>query len=339
MARTDRDRKAEGNTAETPPIRVEGLTKYYGDVKGVESLSFEVRKGEIFGFLGPNGAGKSTAIRTLLGFLKPTSGEASLLGHDAFDRRELREAKKSIGHVPGSLGFYEKLTGRDLLDYYGDLKGDDRRGEILDLFSFPLDRRIKEYSRGNRQKLALVQAFMHDPDLVVMDEPTAGLDPLMQNSLYDFLESEVEDGLSVFFSSHILSEVRRICDRVAIIRKGEVVALEEIETLLRKSGKVVRLRLRDSATPEEVVSGLQGATNPSVDDEGYTEFVLTGEYDSLVDRLSEYEIDDIEIREASLDDVFMHFYTDTEDDTDTDIDSRTQADKNEGTTSGGEDGV
>lgn len=286
-------------------IAVEGLSKYYGDVRGVEDITLRIREGEIFGFLGPNGAGKSTLIRVLMGFLKPTAGSARMLGYEVTDREQLIAAKRDIGHIPGDFHFYEQLTGETVLDYYAAFRGDDRREELLDLFSVPLDRKVGAYSRGNLQKLAIVQAFMHDPRLVIMDEPTSGLDPLAQNTLYEFLEAEQERGVTTFFSSHILSEVRRICDRVGIIRQGQLVALEDIHELLAKSGKVVHVDLAESVDPDAFA--FDGIIDANASN-GHLKLVISGNYDRLVDELAPYTIEDLEVRETSLEDVFMHFY-------------------------------
>jgi ABC-2 type transport system ATP-binding protein len=288
------------------------LTKYYGDVRGVEDLSLTIREGEIFGFLGPNGAGKSTAIRTLLGFLAPTSGTASLLGSPVTDRRARLTAMAEVGYLPSDVAFYDGVRGRDLLDYLETLRGGDRRAELEERFPAPFDRRIETYSRGNRQKLGLVQAFMHDPSLVVMDEPTSGLDPIVQNAFYDFLDAERERGVTVLFSSHVLSEVRRVCDRVAVIRDGRLITVESIDDLLEKGGKVVTVDLAESPPPEAfAIDGV--ATAERVDDtsESTTRYrlLLTGNYDGLLDVLQRYHVDDLEVRETSLDDVFLHFYT------------------------------
>ena len=289
-----------------PVIELEGLTKYYGDVVGIEDLSFSVEEGEIFGFLGPNGAGKSTTIRTLLGLLKPTSGGAHLLSHDITDRGALLTVKQQIGYIPDDGTFYDRMTGTDLLDYFARLKGDERREELLERFPIPEDRPIKEYSRGNRQKLAIVQAFMHDPELLIMDEPTSGLDPLLQNEFYALIDEEQSRGVTMFFSSHILSEVRRVCDRVAIVRDGSLVTLEDIDTLLKKSGKVVAVDLVES--PEVSALEFDGVSRATLEDDGTYTLILTGNYDALIDRLDEYSVRDLEIRETSLEDVFMHFY-------------------------------
>ncbi|EFW90568.1 ABC transporter related protein [Haladaptatus paucihalophilus DX253] len=286
------------------PIAIEELTKYYGDVRGVEDLTFAVESGEIFGFLGPNGAGKSTAIRLLLGLLKPTSGTAQVLGHTITERT--RSVEGRIGYVPGDATVYENVTGAELLDYFATLSGDERREELLDRFPVPIDRAVKNYSRGNRQKLALVQAFMHDPDLLIMDEPTAGLDPLAQNALYELLLAERDRGVTVLFSTHVLSEVRKVCDRVGIIRDGRLVALENIGELLAKSGKIVRLDLAEDPPPDDLL--FDGALSSDLDPDGYYRLVVTENFDGLVDVLDRYSVLDLEVEETSLEDVFMEFY-------------------------------
>lgn len=290
----------------SPVIELDGLTKYYGEVRGVEGLTFEVDAGEVFGFLGPNGAGKSTAILTMLGLLAPTGGGARLLGYDVTDRASLLKAKRRIGYIPGDVSFYGRITGERLLDYFGTLKGDRRREELLERFPIPGDRKITKYSSGNRQKLAIVQAFMHDPDLVVMDEPTTGLDPLVQNEFYELIEEEQARGVTVFFSSHILSEVRRVCDRIAIIRNGRLVTLERIDTLLGETGKVVRVVLEES--PDASVFEFDGVAQVTAESEGRYTLALTGNYDGLIDRLHDFSVRELDVREASLDDIFMHFY-------------------------------
>jgi ABC-2 type transport system ATP-binding protein len=293
----------------TAPIHLAELHKHFGGVKAVDGVSFDVEQGEIFGFLGPNGAGKSTTIRTLLGFLQPTSGTAQVFGTDSTDRAGMREVKTELGYLPSDVQFPEGVTGRQALDYYAGLKGDDRRGPLLDDFPVPLDRKIKTYSRGNRQKLAIVQAFMHEPDLLVMDEPTAGLDPLVQERFYDFLDGEVDRGATVFFSTHILSEVRRMCERVAIIRAGQLVTVEDIDDLLHKSGKVVHVRSPDALAPEDFQ--FDGVASAEAVDGGLR-LLVTGNYDELLDRLTDYHVTDLDVRETAIEDVFMHFYDEGE---------------------------
>ena len=286
-------------------IRIDNLTKRYGDIAANDGVSFEVEAGEIFGYLGPNGAGKTTTIRQLLGLIKPTSGTAEVLGADIRDRRALTEAKASLGYLPDELGFEERLTGDRMLDYYARMRGDERREELLELFYPPLDRKIENYSTGNRRMLGIVQAFMHDPDLIVMDEPTAGLDPLKQDRLHAFIESERDAGKTIFFSSHVLSEVQRVCDRVGIIREGKLVALEDVESLLTRSGKRVWVHLDEPVDVDEF------ATADMLDIEAIergVRFTYTGDYNALLEYLGQYTIADIEIGNPQLDDIFKHYY-------------------------------
>ena len=286
-------------------IDVTGLTKDYGDTLANDDLTFSVEEGEIFGYLGPNGAGKTTTIRQLLGFIAPTSGTATVLGADITDARALREARRNIGYLPGELSFTESVTGRSFLEYQAKLKGEDRLAEMTELFDPPLDRKIRTYSSGNRQMLGLIQTFMHDPDLVIMDEPTSGLDPLKQEQLNRFLREEREAGTTVFFSSHVLGEVRRACDRVGIIREGELVALEDIDSLLSKGGKRVRIHTEDPLSTDDfdlegVVEFEQVGT--------VTRFTFTGDYNELLATLSGYSLVDMEIEEPPLEEIFMHYY-------------------------------
>jgi ABC-2 type transport system ATP-binding protein len=295
-------------------IEADGLTKYYGEVRAVEDLSIEVESGEVFGFLGPNGAGKTTTIRTLLGFLSPTAGSATVLGRDVSDEAELIEAKRRVGYLPSDPAFEEGVTGRRLVRYHADLKGDERSDELLEIFDAPIDREIGEYSQGNRQKLAVVLTFMHDPDLVVMDEPTSGLDPLLQDRFYEFVRAERDRGTTVFFSSHILSEVRKVCDRVGIIRDGHLAALEGVEDLLDRSGKHVEVRVDGRLDPTDF--SLPGVHDLDADpDRGVASFTFTGEYDDLLARLRAYSVRDLEVEEAPLEDVLMRFYGDESDET------------------------
>ncbi|ADJ15000.1 ABC transporter ATP-binding protein [Halalkalicoccus jeotgali] len=288
------------------PIEVTDLTKRYGDggVVAIDSLSFSVEEGEVFGFLGPNGAGKTTTIRTLLGLLSPTEGTAQVLGADIRDEAALIEAKRRIGYLPADLGFDEGMTGEQVLDHHAAIKGGERREELLELFTPPVEREIREYSTGNEQMLGIVQAFMHDPDLVIMDEPTSGLDPLKQEAFHAFLETERERGTTVFFSSHVLSDVRRICDRIAILREGRLVALEDVETLLDRGGKRVRVRLADD--PDEAFL-TDGMLDRRMSDSTVT-FTYVGEYNALLNHLANYDVLDVEIKEPPLEDVFMHYY-------------------------------
>ena len=288
-----------------PAVRISGLTKQYGDILANDHVSFDVAHGEIFGYLGPNGAGKTTTIRLLLGLIKPTDGTAEVLGADIRDRRELTSVKRNIGYLPDTLGFDERLTGEQVLDYFARMRGDERREEMLELFNPPLDRKVEEYSAGNRRMLGIVQAFMHDPDLVIMDEPTAGLDPLKQDRLHLFLQDECDNGKTIFFSSHILSEVQRIADRVGIIRDGEIVTLEDIDTLVKRGGKQVWVHFTDTVREEAFLT--DEMIDPEIADNAIR-FTYTGEVRALLEHLVQFDVDDVEIGDPQLDEIFKHYY-------------------------------
>ncbi len=283
-------------------IEVRNLKKRYKDVIAVNNVSFNVKKGEIFGFLGPNGAGKTTTIRTILGYLKPNNGEAFIFGKNV--KTNIVEIRRNVGYIPGELALYGHLTGKQFLDYFSSLRNTDLPllDTLLQIFELPLNKKIKTYSKGMKQKMAIIQAFMDDPDVVIMDEPTLGLDPLLQQKFYKFLKEEKKKGRTMFFSSHILSEVDKICDRVGIIRDGDLVALESIENLKKKRGKKIKVKLRGE--PKELTS----MKNAKVVD-GWIEFVTEDNIDSLIKKIAKYTVLDIEIQEFSLEDIFMHYYS------------------------------
>ncbi len=288
-----------------PAVELTDLTKRYGDFAANDEVSFSVEQGEIFGYLGPNGAGKTTTIRMLLGLIKPTSGTATVLGADIRDRKALTETKSKIGYLPDSLGFDEHLTGNEVLDYFARMRSDERRDELLELFHPPLEKPVGTYSAGNRRMLGIVQAFMHDPEFVIMDEPTSGLDPLKQDRLHVFIQQECDAGKTIFLSSHTLSEVQRVCDRVGIIREGELVALEDIESLLKRSGKEVWVHLKDSVDETRFV------TDEMIDVEivnNAVHFTYTGETQPLLEHLVQFEIEDANIGNPQLDTIFKHYY-------------------------------
>ena len=282
-------------------IQVKNLTKYYGKIRGIEDLTFNVKKGEIFGFLGPNGAGKTTTIRTLLGLLKRTSGEAYILGKNIED--SIVEIRSKVGYIPGELALYEHLTGRQFLNYFSSLRNTELPllDELLTIFELPLDRKIKGYSKGMKQKMGIVQAFMDDPEIVILDEPTSGLDPLLQQKFYDFILDERKKGRTMFFSSHILSEVDKICDRVAIIRDGFLVALEDVDTLKQKRGKLIRVKLKDNPAK------FPGPKNMKILD-GWIEFIAQDDIDYWIKLISKYKVVDLEINEFKLEDIFIRYY-------------------------------
>ncbi|WP_336036275.1 ABC transporter ATP-binding protein [Halobacterium yunchengense] len=321
-------------------IEFASLTKRYGDLTAVDDLSFGVERGEVFGFLGPNGAGKTTALRTLLGMQAPTAGGVSILGRDTTVESERLDALADTGYLPAHPQFDEQATGREILDLHESLKGGGRRGRLLELFDPPLDRKVRAYSTGNVQKLGVVQAFMHDPDVVVMDEPTSGLDPLLQERFNEFLRRERDRGTTVLFSSHVLSEVRRVCDRVAVIRDGSLVAVEAVEALLDRSGKVVRARV-DGDPPADAfdVPGVADLSRRDADGATQVSFTFTGDVDALVDELDRYSLRELDVEEAPLEDVFLRFYGEDEGQSESEDggEDESQSESEDGGEDGGED--
>jgi len=297
-------RKPSSGTGSSTVIEVKNLTKKYKDVLAVDDISFTVKRGEIFGFLGPNGAGKTTTIRTLLGFLKPTAGQAFVMGESI--TADIVSIRKNVGYIPGELALYEHLTGDQFLTYFRTLRDTDPSllSDLLDIFELPLDRKIKGYSKGMKQKMGIIQAFMDDPEIVIMDEPTSGLDPLLQQRFYEFLRKERSKGRTIFFSSHILSEVDKICDRVGIIRNGRLVALEDIETLKKKTGKKIRLKIKED--PNELLKNAHTKLN-----NGWIEINVLDTIDEWIKKISVFTVLALEVKEFSLEDYFMRYYTQT----------------------------
>lgn len=304
-------------------IQTAGLSKTYRGpglrgpgVQALEDLTIEVREGEIFGFLGPNGAGKSTTIRLLLGYLHATSGRGSVFGLDV--ERNGLEIRRRVGYLPGGIALYDNMTGQDLLDYLGRLygQGSPRRAELLarlELGSAALQRPVRDYSRGMRQKLGIVQALQHDPELAILDEPSEGLDPLMQQAFYAIIEDYRKAGRTVFFSSHILPEVERICDRVAIIRQGRLVALEDVTALLSRRRRHAELRVEG---PPPDLQQVPGVSDVRVTD-GLVTCLLQGDVQPFLQALSGLSVKDLTIRPASLEDAFLEYYAE-------DMDGRTR---------------
>jgi ABC-2 type transport system ATP-binding protein len=290
---------------EPAAIRTEGLTKFYGKARGIVDVDLEVRAGEIFGFLGPNGAGKSTTIRILLDLIRPTSGKASVMGMDA--QAETVRVRQAVGYLPGEASFYDELSGNAFLDLVARVgnRESSRRAELLERSELDASRKIARYSRGMKQKLAVVAALQHDPELLILDEPTSGLDPLGQQEFYAILREFSARGRTVFFSSHVLSEVERLCDRVAVIREGRIVAVDEIAALREK---MVRRLVVTFAEP--VAAGrleVPGAKVVSTEGERVT-MEVTGGLDGLIKRLAQFEIVDMEFDRPSLEQTFLEMY-------------------------------
>lgn len=287
-------------------IKTTDLTKFYGRVRGIEGLNLEVAEGEVFGFLGPNGAGKTTTIRLFLDLLRPSRGSVQLLGLDS--HRDGQQIKSWLGYLPGEVSFYGDLTGHELLRLRstGDPEGHARRQkELSERFSIDLSRPIKTYSSGTRQKLALLQAFVHDPRLLILDEPTLGLDPLMQGEFYRLVAEERQQGKTIFLSSHILPEVERVCDRVGIVREGRLVAVENIAELKHKKVRRMELWLRQPVAPEQL--NMTGVTVLSAVG-NKVELEVHGDIAALLRRIAQLPVEDLVFPEASLEDTFMKFY-------------------------------
>jgi len=294
-------------------IDTTGLTKSYGAARGIVDLDLSVPAATVFGFLGPNGAGKTTTIRVLLDFLRPTRGTARVLGLDS--RRDAVAIKRRIGYVPGDPSLYERLTGAQLLDWLGRLRGNvDARwkDQLTERFQVVLDRPIRTLSKGNRQKVALVQALMHRPQLLVLDEPTAGLDPLLQHEFAAIVREVTAEGATVFLSSHLLDEVQHLCQRVAIVRDGRLVTVEDVATLRERAVREVTI-LFDSPIDVAEFEALPGVREVVL--RGTTLHChLTGHADALVKLSARYPVVDFTSAPPDLEEMFLRFYETGEDD-------------------------
>jgi len=293
-------------------INTANLTKYYGKRLGIQDVNLVVQPGEVFGYLGPNGAGKTTTIRTLLDFIRPTSGSATIFGMDI--KHNSVTIHRRIGYLPGELELYGNLTGEELLIFLGKLRGGVEWKYVKELaarFDCDLPRRIKGLSHGNKQKLGILQAFMHKPELLILDEPTNGLDPLMQHEFYHLLDEIKKDGRTVFLSSHILPEVEKICDRVAMIRQGKIVTVDTIENLKARAVRKLEIHFaRD--IPKDKFIGITGVRDIVVLGNLLT-CSVTGSLDVLVKAVAQFEVIDIVSNEPTLEDIFLAYYEDKHD--------------------------
>ena len=288
-------------------IQTFGLTKYYGSVRGIEGLDLKVEPGEIFGFLGPNGAGKTTTIRLLMDFIRPTAGRAEIFGLEV--RTHSREIRRRVGSVSGDVALYESLKGRELLDLTDRLHGrrdPGRRWELAERLGSDLDRPIKTLSKGNRQKVALIQALAHDPELLILDEPMSGLDPLVQAEFLEILREARSRGRSVFLSSHMLTEVEHVCDRVGIVREGLLVAVEEVADLKHKRVRRMEVTLAREARPGDFA---QDGVQVLRCEGAKAELVVSGGLQPLLARLAALPVENLVFPEASLEDTFMSYYS------------------------------
>jgi len=285
-------------------ISVKKLKKYFGKTKAVDGISFEVKQGEIMGFLGPNGAGKTTTIRCLMDFLRPDEGSINILDLDAQDDSE--ELKNDIGFLSGEVKFYNNWTGREHIDFIKQIRNSKiDEQDLIAKLDFDPSKRAKNLSTGNKQKLGLILALMHKPKVLILDEPTTGLDPLLQDVIYDVLKAEAKNGSTVFFSSHNLAEVERICDRVLILRKGKIVDTERIAELKKKRMYTVYVYFEGKIPRKQIETNGLKITKDLGDG---VVLNVTGDIRPLLRKLDDYKIKDLEITHSKLEDVFLEFY-------------------------------
>ncbi|MHB1418980.1 MAG: ABC transporter ATP-binding protein [Bacillota bacterium] len=285
-------------------IEIKNLTKNYGKSRGVVDVNLEVTEGEIFGFIGPNGAGKSTTIRTLLGLIYPTSGSATIFGRSCIEHPDI---KKDVGYLPSEVFYYDNMKVIDLLKYSASFYKKDstqRINELAKIMDLDLKKKIDDLSFGNKKKVGIVQGLLHEPKLIILDEPTSGLDPLMQHKFFELIEQENKKGATVFFSSHILSEVQRLCSRVAFIKDGRVIKLEKMSDLRENNYKMIKVEAATDLRPFFEMPGVS-----KLEFKGNTlSCLFKGDINKVVKKLSETSISNLSIEEPDLEEIFMHYY-------------------------------
>ncbi|MEO4054806.1 ABC transporter ATP-binding protein [Solibacillus sp. CAU 1738] len=287
-------------------IEVHSLTKKFGDFYSIQNVNLEIEKGEVFGFLGPNGAGKSTTIRHLMGFLQATEGHCSIKGLDC--RQSTATIQKFVGYLPGEIAFIDKMTGKQFIRFIAQLRGLNdlkRADELIEYFELNATGLIKKMSKGMKQKIGLVCAFMHDPEIVILDEPTSGLDPLMQTKFIEFILAEKQKGTTILMSSHMIEEVEKTCDRVAIINAGKIVATEKVADLKKRKSKKYMIEFQNESElsrfmDESYVAEQLSPTKAII--------IVQGEIQVMLQTLAHYHIVDLDIISQSLEDIFMHYY-------------------------------
>lgn len=287
-------------------IKIDGLTKYYGKNCAMKDISFSVEAGEIFGFIGPNGAGKSTLIRTLLGLQQASSGTACIFGEDIGNYAQ--KIAHDVGYLPSEVFYYDGMKVKDLLKYSASFYKKDcskRTAELCHRLDLDVNRKINDLSYGNRKKVGIVQALLHEPKLLVLDEPTGGLDPLMQQTFFEILEEESQKGTTIFLSSHILSEVQRLCNRVAIIKEGSIISLNKFTDFAQDNYKKIHISLKTDDQLE--LPKLEGISNYQ-QTKDKIDFLYKGEMNPLIKVLSQIDVFDVSISEPSLEEIFLHYY-------------------------------
>lgn len=286
-------------------LQIQDLTRLYRNGRGVKQINLSVKQGEVFGFLGPNGAGKTTLIRTVLGFLTPDKGQIQVLGQDAV--KQSRAVRQRIGYLPSDPALYDFLTGRQNVQLALALRNNRNAKRVAELASrleIDLDRRLKTLSRGNKQKVAIIVALAHDPDLIILDEPTSGLDPLVQEIFGSLILEEQARGKTVFMSSHVLSEVEQLCDRVGVIRDGQIVAVGGVDDLKQKRVKYVSVEFAGAAPELGRVPGVEALQI----DGRRARFTLNGSLDGLVAELARHSLKDLSVSDPPLEEIFRAFY-------------------------------
>jgi len=287
-------------------IEVKNLTKSYGKARGIIDISFDVKEDEIFGFIGPNGAGKSTTIRTLLGLIHKNSGEAKIFGKDC--STETPEILEEVGYLPSEVFYYDNMKVKELLEYSASFYKKDCKKRIKELSEYmelDLNKKIDDLSFGNKKKVGIVQGLLHEPKLIILDEPTSGLDPLMQQKFFNLMEQEHKRGATILFSSHILSEIQRLCDRVAIIKDGKIIRIDTVENLRDDNYKNVRITLEDNI--DKKFFEFDGVDNLQINDNTVS-FIFKGDVNLIIEKLSKIKVKDIWMEEPNLEDIFMHYY-------------------------------
>lgn len=292
-------------------VEIKNLTKKYGKARGITELDLVVKEGDIFGFIGPNGAGKSTTIRTLLGLIAPTSGEAKVLDHDI--RTETTEILAETGYLPSEINFYSGMKVKDVLRYSADIrkkKCDEKAKKLVERLDLDLNKKVDDLSLGNRKKVGIITALQHSPRLLILDEPTSGLDPLMQREFFEILKEENENGATVFLSSHVLSEVQTNCKTAAFIRDGRILMHDEVSKLEAAGAKKVYIKIAPSSDGDstlDTLSQMKGLSDVEKGKETLS-FIYQGDASALIGELAKYKLLDVSITEPSLEDIFMRFY-------------------------------
>lgn len=286
-------------------IEIKNLTKNYGKSRGIIDVNLNVEQGEIFGFIGPNGSGKSTTIRTLLGLIYPGEGSATIFGKNCIDHPEIR---KEVGYLPSEVFYYDNMKVIDLLKYSASFYKKDctkRINELAEIMNLDLKKKIDDLSFGNKKKVGIVQGLLHEPKLIILDEPTGGLDPLMQQKFFELIEQENKKGATVFFSSHILSEVQRMCSSVAFIKEGRIIKLEKMSTLQENNYKKINIEAKSDVTKDYF--NISGVSNLEIKG-NRAKFIFKGNVNPVIKKIAAMEINNISIEEPDLEEIFMHYY-------------------------------